>query len=96
MELAAPTAFFDENQLSNRKNPSLTLSVPLPHPLHILHQYLGTGGCGAQLQMLPDRLHPLLPPLDLKADYVSFYRPGNRLELRPKRFRLAEDIRQVR
>ena len=46
--------------------------------------------------MIPDQLHPLLTPLDLKEYEGSYYRADNRLELRIKQFRLAEYIIQVR
>ena len=68
----------------------------MPHPLCLLHQSLGTGGCGYQIQMIAARFHPLLAPMDLKEDEGSCYIAVNRLELRTKRLWIAEDIIQVR
>ena len=74
----------------------LTFQVPLLHPLIYLHQVLGKGGHGSQLQTITAWINPLLLLLDLKEDYGSCSRSGNRIELHPKRFHIAEDIRQVR
>ena len=61
----------------------------MSQPLSLLRQYLGRGGCGYQLQMIPDQINPLPPLLDLKEDEGSCYISGNRLEIHTKQFRLA-------